>query len=67
MENVIYEKEVESVILKSVGSRVMYDVLEEGNTLTIRRLHTSGPNNGDQTFDSVNISKEMLLEIVSKL
>ena len=61
MSDVIFEKTVESVIMKAVGSTLMFEAAVDGNLVTIRRLYTR--KTGEQDFAELTVSKDILREI----
>jgi phenylacetate-coenzyme A ligase PaaK-like adenylate-forming protein len=62
MSDVIFEKTVESVIMKAVGSTLMFEAAVDGNLVTIRRLY-SRECCGEQDFSELTVSKDILREI----
>jgi hypothetical protein len=61
MPKVIFEKTVKSVVMKAVGSKLLFDAAVDGELVTIRRLHTR--KTGEQDFSELVITKDMLSEI----
>ena len=61
MSDVIFEKTVESVIMKAVGSKLMFEAAVDGNLVTIRRLYDR--KTGEQDFSKITLSKDILREI----
>jgi hypothetical protein len=61
MSDVIFEKTVESVIMKAVGSTLMFEAAVDGNLVTIRRLYSR--ETGEQDFSELTVSKDILREI----
>jgi hypothetical protein len=61
MSDVIFEKTVESVIMKAAGSTLMFEAAVDGNLVTIRRLYSR--KNGGEDFSELTLSKDMLREI----
>jgi hypothetical protein len=61
MPKVIFEKTVKSVVMKAVGSKLLFDAAVDGELVTIRRLYTR--KTGEQNFLELVVSKDMLREI----
>jgi hypothetical protein len=60
-DTLVFEKTVETDIMKVVGSKLMFNASVDGEKVLIQRLYVR--KDGDQNFSEIVLSKDMLREI----